>query len=62
MTDDDLRSLLIAWARLEAKFDAMKEDLDELKDWKNKILMLIVSTVIVGVMGLLLGTGVVNVK
>lgn len=58
---DEMRDLLIAFATLQTKYDAMKEDLDELKDWNRKVVMVVLSTVIVGVIGLLFGTGVVNV-
>lgn len=61
MTDNEVRQLMIAFARLETKFDGLKEDLDELKDWRDKLVMIVISTVIVAGITVLLGTGVVKI-
>lgn len=60
MTDSEIRQIMVKLAELSTKLDAMKEDINELKDWRNKILMIVVSTVIVAGIGVLFGTGTVR--
>lgn len=60
VTDDQLHQMMIAFARVEEQIKAMREDITELKDWRDKVLMIVVSTVIVAGIGLLFGTGAVS--
>jgi hypothetical protein len=61
MTDNEVRQLMIAFARLEQKVDDLKDDVAELKDWRAKVLMIVVSAVIVAGITALIGSGVVRV-
>lgn len=61
MTDNEVRKLMIAFARLEQKVDDLKDDITEIKDWRAKVLMVVVSAVIVAGITALIGSGVVRV-
>lgn len=52
---------MIAFARLEQKVDDLKDDITEIKDWRAKVLMVVVSAVIVAGITALIGSGVVRV-
>jgi hypothetical protein len=64
MTESEVRQLMVAFARLESKVDerfaSMKESIDDLKGWKDRMLMLVVTLVITGVVATLFGTGAVR--
>lgn len=55
MTESEVRQLMIAVARLEAKFDAMKEDIESLNKTRAWVISIVVGAVLLGLVGLLIG-------
>lgn len=57
MTDNEVRQLMIALARLEEKVDALKEDIQNLNGFRDWVIRLVVGAVIVALLGLVLAQG-----
>ena len=54
MTDNEVRQLMIALARLEEKVDGLKEDINNLNGFRDWVVRLVVGAVIIALLGLVL--------
>lgn len=57
MTDNEVRALMVAIARLEEKVDAIKDDIDNLNGFRDWAVRLVVGAVILGLIGMLWAQG-----
>jgi hypothetical protein len=57
MTDNEVRQLMIAMARLEEKVDGLKEDISNLNGFRDWAVRLVIGAVIVALLGLVLANG-----
>lgn len=57
MTDNEVRQLMVALARLEEKVDGLKDDINNLNGFRDWVVRLIVGAVIVALLGLVLAQG-----